>query len=67
MKTTEAPIGYWLKHLDGLIEAHFDRALTHHNLARRHWQALNMLSGGPLTRSTSSRGCGHSGRMVGSP
>jgi len=48
MKTTEAPIGYWLKHLDGLIEAHFDRALADHNLARRHWQALNMLSGGPL-------------------
>src|SRR5215510_15640860 len=48
MNTTEAPIGYWLKHLDELIEAHFDRTLAGHDLGRRHWQTLNMLSPGPL-------------------
>jgi hypothetical protein len=48
MSTPDAPIGYWLKHLDGLIEAHFDRSLASHRLARRHWQALNTLAGGPL-------------------
>jgi len=48
MNTAEAPIGYWLKHLDELIEAHFDRTLADHDLGRRHWQTLNMLSRGPL-------------------
>lgn len=35
------PIGYWLKHLDGLIDAAFDRVITEDGLTRRHWQALN--------------------------
>jgi hypothetical protein len=48
MQKAQAPIGYWLKHLDVLIEAHFDRALADHDLSRRHWQALNMLARGPL-------------------
>ncbi|OMI37325.1 MarR family winged helix-turn-helix transcriptional regulator [Streptomyces sparsogenes] len=43
------PIGYWLKHLDGLIEADFARALDAGGLARRHWQTLNSLSAGPST------------------
>lgn len=41
------PIGYWLKHLDGLIEADFERTLSDSGLARRHWQVLNTLSTGP--------------------
>ena len=41
------PIGYWLKHLDGLIEAGFDRALG--DVSRRHWQVLNVLASGPQT------------------
>ncbi|MGY0063083.1 MarR family winged helix-turn-helix transcriptional regulator [Streptomyces sp. LZ34] len=41
------PIGYWLKHLDGLIEADFERALSDSGLVRRHWQVLNTLSAGP--------------------
>jgi hypothetical protein len=28
MREDRRPIGYWLKHLDGLIEAAFDRALA---------------------------------------
>ncbi|MFD8380245.1 MarR family winged helix-turn-helix transcriptional regulator [Streptomyces sp. NPDC059679] len=40
-------IGYWLKHLDGLIEADFERILSDSGLVRRHWQVLNTLSTGP--------------------
>lgn len=40
------PIGYWLKHLDGLIEADFERALGDSGLVRRHWQVLNSLAEG---------------------
>lgn len=43
------PIGYWLKHLDGLIEMTFDRTLASVGLSRRHWQTLNTLAGGPAT------------------
>jgi DNA-binding MarR family transcriptional regulator len=43
------PIGYWLKHLDRLIDATFDRTLADVGLGRRHWQALNTLAGGPAT------------------
>jgi len=43
------PIGYWLKHLDRLIDATFDRTLADAGLGRRHWQALNTLAGGPTT------------------
>jgi hypothetical protein len=35
------PIGYWLKHLDGLIDAAFDRVFFETGLTRRHWQAMN--------------------------
>ena len=41
------PIGYWLKHLDRLIEASFDRVLAQEGLSRRHWQVLNMLREAP--------------------
>jgi DNA-binding MarR family transcriptional regulator len=41
------PIGYWLKHLNGLIEADFERVLSGSGLVRRHWQALNSLAEGP--------------------
>jgi DNA-binding MarR family transcriptional regulator len=45
------PIGYWLKHLDRLIEDTFDRTMTDAGLTRRHWQALNTLARGPSRRS----------------
>jgi DNA-binding MarR family transcriptional regulator len=48
MGATERPIGYWLKHLDGLIEAAFDRALAEDGLSRRHWQTMNVLAHAPL-------------------
>jgi hypothetical protein len=43
------PIGYWLKHLDRLIEDNFDRLLASEGLTRRHWQLLNTLHRGPST------------------
>ncbi|MBO2447410.1 MarR family transcriptional regulator [Actinomadura barringtoniae] len=47
MASSQKPIGYWLKHLDRLINAHFDRTLADFEIGRRHWQVLNTLAGGP--------------------
>ena len=41
------PIGYWLKHLDRLIEAAAERAFAEQKLTRRHWQILNVLRQSP--------------------
>ena len=51
MDPADKPIGYWLKHLDNLIEAQFDATLAAFDVNRRQWQVLNSLSGGPLTRT----------------
>ncbi|QYC42212.1 Transcriptional regulator SlyA [Nonomuraea coxensis DSM 45129] len=45
----ERPIGYWLKHLDRLIEAEAERVLAEEGLTRRHWQVLNTLHQAPRT------------------
>jgi hypothetical protein len=37
----DKPIGYWLKHLDTLLENAMSRALTDHGTSRREWQVLN--------------------------
>ncbi|MFI9814402.1 MarR family transcriptional regulator [Saccharothrix variisporea] len=42
------PIGYYLKHLDTLINQSFDRALSDTDLTRRHWQLLNEARNGTL-------------------
>ena len=44
------PIGYWLKHLDTLIETLFERVLTDHDLTRRHWQVLNTIATAPTSQ-----------------
>nr|WP_202897401.1 MarR family transcriptional regulator [Actinopolymorpha pittospori] len=36
----DKPIGYWLKHLDRLVERRFEQALAGQGLVRRHWQVL---------------------------
>ncbi|XKK39347.1 MarR family transcriptional regulator [Nocardiopsis sp. ARC36] len=46
---SDLPIGYWLKHLDRLIENDFDRVLASESLGRRHWQVLNSLHTEPGT------------------
>jgi hypothetical protein len=43
----ERPIGYWLRHLDRLIEAAAERAFAEHQLTRRHWQIMNILRQSP--------------------
>jgi hypothetical protein len=42
----DKPIGWWLKHVDGLIESSLDRVLAGEGIGRRHWQALNAIAGG---------------------
>lgn len=46
---SDLPIGFWLKHLDRLIENDFDRVLAAESLGRRQWQALNSLHAEPGT------------------
>ena|SRR6476469_1486041 len=43
----EWPIGYWLKHLDRLIDGAMDRAFGAEGVTRRHWQVLNILREAP--------------------
>jgi DNA-binding MarR family transcriptional regulator len=47
INTGDRPIGYWLKRLDGLIDAEFERQLSEASLSRRQWQLLNLISDGP--------------------
>ncbi|MEV6109394.1 MarR family transcriptional regulator [Streptomyces sp. NPDC051940] len=47
---TPKPIGYWLKHLHGLLERHFDATLGDLGMSRRQWQVLNTLGRGAATR-----------------
>jgi hypothetical protein len=56
MQSEDKPIGYWLKHLDQLIEDNFERALADHGLVRRHWQVLNALRGSPATQEMIAEG-----------
>jgi hypothetical protein len=49
MEQDRRPIGYWLKHLDRLIEETFERTLSSAGLTRRHWQVLNTLNSGRTT------------------
>jgi hypothetical protein len=51
MTVTDKPIGYWLKHLDNLIEAQFDATLSDQLVSRRHWQVLNLLRDAPRSRT----------------
>jgi DNA-binding MarR family transcriptional regulator len=43
----ERPIGYWLKHLDSLIETAAERTFAEQKLTRRHWQTMNVLRESP--------------------
>lgn len=54
MSAKRRPIGYWLKHLDRLIEDGFERTLIDEGLTRRHWQLLNVLHDGPTTRDSAA-------------
>jgi hypothetical protein len=43
----ERPIGYWLKHVDRLLDAATARVFAEEGLTRRHWQVMNVLRGSP--------------------
>ena len=51
MIPTDRPLGYWVKHLDTLLEESLDRVLARSGIRRRHWQVLNVLRDGPQTRA----------------
>lgn len=51
MIPTDRPLGYWVKHLDTLLEESLDRVLARSGIRRRHWQVLNVLRNGPQTRA----------------
>lgn len=51
MPTTDRPIGFWLKHLDNLIEQQFGATLAAFGATRRDWQVLNTVSAGPRSRA----------------
>ncbi|TDQ05212.1 MarR family winged helix-turn-helix transcriptional regulator [Labedaea rhizosphaerae] len=53
--TTPKPLGYWLKHLDTLIETRFGRTLADHGLTRRHWQVLNTIAAAPTSQEDLDR------------
>ncbi|WAL68194.1 MarR family transcriptional regulator [Amycolatopsis cynarae] len=41
------PLGYWLKRIDGQLEAAIDHLLAEEAVSRRQWQILNTLATGP--------------------
>jgi DNA-binding MarR family transcriptional regulator len=43
------PVGYWVKRLDGALEALLEATLAEVRLTRRQWQVLNTLNAGPAT------------------
>lgn len=47
----ERHIGYWLKHLDRLIESTAERIFAKEDLTRRHWQTLNVLRRSPQDKA----------------
>ncbi|ASO19291.1 hypothetical protein AHOG_08230 [Actinoalloteichus hoggarensis] len=47
MDEARTPIGFWLRHLDQLIETGLDEALTAANVTRRQWQVLSLLRARP--------------------
>jgi hypothetical protein len=50
MSDDNKPIGWWLKEVDRLLEASFERILAADGLTRRQWQALNAATLGVLRR-----------------
>ena len=47
--TDQRPIGYWLKHVDRMIDERFASTLEEHGVTRRQWQLLTVLSRGGAT------------------
>lgn len=50
MSAPARPLGYWLKHLDNLLERHVETTLAGLGVSRREWQVLNALADGGRVR-----------------
>ncbi|WP_026416209.1 MarR family winged helix-turn-helix transcriptional regulator [Actinomadura oligospora] len=51
----DRPIGYWLRHIDGALDANLGRLLADDGLTRRGWQVLNTVSYEPITMADLDR------------
>ena len=67
MDQLQRPIGYWLKHLDRLIEASFERIFADEGLTRRDWQVLSTLDAAPMDDGGLPRPSARSGARGPSP
>ena len=56
MDPAHRPIGWWVKHLDALLEDVVDAAVAGEGLTRRHWQVLDTLAGAPSDETALARG-----------
>jgi DNA-binding MarR family transcriptional regulator len=52
MDPAQRPIGWWVKHLDALLEDVVDGAVAGEGLTRRHWQVLHTLAEAPADDAT---------------
>ncbi|WP_409329578.1 hypothetical protein [Trujillonella humicola] len=55
MDPAQRPIGWWVKHLDALLEDVVDAAVAGEGLTRRHWQVLHTLAGAPAEEAALAR------------
>ncbi|MGY1745043.1 MarR family winged helix-turn-helix transcriptional regulator [Blastococcus sp. SYSU D00695] len=55
MDPAQRPIGWWVKHLDALLEDVVDAAVAGDGLTRRHWQVLHTLAAGPTDEGALAR------------
>lgn len=55
MDPASRPIGWWVKHLDALLEDVVDGAVAADGLTRRHWQVLHTLAQAPADEAALSR------------
>ncbi len=55
MDPAQRPIGWWVKHLDALLEDVVDGAVAGEGLTRRHWQVLHSLSAAPSDEAELAR------------
>jgi hypothetical protein len=44
----QRPVGWWVKRVDGLLDAAFEQALAGVGATRREWQMLSSLEAGPV-------------------
>ncbi|MFC9997796.1 MarR family winged helix-turn-helix transcriptional regulator [Nocardia sp. NPDC127526] len=53
------PLGYYLRHIDRMLEENFAALLADHGLVRRSWQVINTISAGPVTLAELDRAHAH--------